>query len=72
MKQLTAMQELYEQLYGEFMPRKKCKLKPPFNFYRGNISPKDIFTLSTYPIEEINKLATREALDGCATSCEAF
>jgi len=57
--------------YGDFNPR-NSELKPPFNFYRGNLSPKDIFYLATLPLEEINKMATREKLDGCQESCEAF
>lgn len=57
--------------YGYFNPRNSA-LRPPFNFYRGNLSPNDIFYLSKQPVEQINKLAKREVLDGCATSCEAF
>jgi hypothetical protein len=57
--------------YGGFNPR-NVKLKPPFNFYRGNLSPKDIIILSKLPVNEIRKMATREKLDGCSESCEAF
>lgn len=57
--------------YGYLNPR-KSELLPPFNFYRGNLSPKDIFTLSLLPEHEIIKMAKREKLDSCAVSCEAF
>jgi hypothetical protein len=57
--------------YGHYMPR-KTELKPPFNFFRGNLSPKDILKLSKMPDEIINRYASREKLDGCSESCEAF
>jgi hypothetical protein len=57
--------------YGSFNPR-ACKLKPPFNFYRGNLSPKDIKVLSEMEDSLISKMASRQKLDGCSESCEAF
>lgn len=63
--------QLMTDRYGHFNPR-NTHLLPPFNFYRGNLSPKDILYLSTLPVEEITKMATREKLDSCSTSCEAF
>lgn len=57
--------------YGDYMPR-ESKLTPPFNFFRGNLSPVDIFRLSLFPEDEINKMANREKLDGCSESCEPF
>lgn len=59
--------------YGNINTRpSQQKLKPPFNFYRGNLSPKDIFTLAKLPDNEVNAMAKREKLDGCSESCEAF
>jgi hypothetical protein len=57
--------------YGSFNPR-NTTLKPPFNFYRGNLSPKDIFVLSEKPIDEIKRLTKTEKRNTCNESCEAF
>lgn len=57
--------------YGHFNPR-EVDLTPPFNFYRGNLSPKDILLLSTMPVDKIFEMAKREKLDGCSVSCEAW
>lgn len=50
----------------------QLSLKPPYNFYRGNLSPDDIIAISKYPDNEINKIAKTWKLDGCSESCEAY
>ena len=62
--------------YGYFMPREMIKLKPPFNFYRGNLSPKDILQMASVynslTQEQAEMFADVERQLGCGESCEAF
>lgn len=57
--------------YGLFNPR-NTNLKPPFNFYRGNMSTHDIAALSKLPDKKINKLVKNKKLNSCSESCEPF
>lgn len=57
--------------YGLFNPR-NTKLKPPFNFYRGNRSTHDIAALSKLSDEKIKELTKNEKISGCSESCEPF
>lgn len=63
--------QLMTDKYGNYNPR-NTNLNPPFNFYRGNLSPKDIFIVAELPEDQITAKAAREKLDGCSESCEAF
>jgi hypothetical protein len=62
--------------YGYFAPREMFKLKPPFNFYRGNLSPKDILKMAegygSLTMEQIEMFSELEKQNGCGESCEAF
>lgn len=57
--------------YGVLNPR-KTKLLPPFNFYRGNLSPDDILRLSKLPVAEIRRLTKGEKINRCEESCDGF
>ncbi len=57
--------------YGAFNPRNSA-LKPPFNFYRGNLSPKDILLLANKKDAEIIEISENKRLNGCGETCEAF
>lgn len=59
--------------YGHLKPRDGMRdMKPPFNFYRGNLSPKDILKLSDMQLEQLQLFAEDNRLNSCSESCEAF
>ncbi len=58
--------------YGQTNPR-PTKLKPPFNFFRGNLSADDIVKIADAKNEVlIEAMAVEQRLNGCGESCEAF
>ena len=59
--------------YGHIQSRKgNINMKPPFNFYRGNLSSKDILKLSEGDSEQLKLFASDNKLNSCSESCEAF
>lgn len=57
--------------YGHLNPR-NTSLKPPFNFFRGNLSPKDILAMVKLSPDELNNISLTEPQSSCSESCEAF
>jgi hypothetical protein len=57
--------------YGHLNPR-NLKLKPPYNFFRGNLSVQDIRELAPLPQEEIKRRMKQRKISACNESCEAF
>lgn len=59
--------------YGHIQNRPAAmRLKPPFNFYRGNLSVRFIRSLVNVPSKKINEMAKNHKLNGCSESCEAY
>lgn len=56
--------------YGHLNPR-NTELKPPFNFFRGNLSPKDILGMVKMEPEKLNQLSLQDPENDCSESCEA-
>lgn len=57
--------------YGNMNPR-NISLKPPFNFYRGNISPTHILEMVHLTDFELLKIVKKQKLNSCSESCEAY
>jgi hypothetical protein len=58
--------------YGMLNPR-DSELKPPFNFYRGNMHPREIVALAKkVSQEQIKQLSLYDEQYSCNESCEAF
>lgn len=65
--------QLMTEMYGDYNPR-DTHLLPPFNFFRGNVSPKDIIHVAEQTLEQI-QLFTASIDDrpgSCRLGCEAF
>lgn len=58
-------------LYGHLNPR-NTDLKPPFNFYRGNLNVSDIFELAKMKDRQLEIFAFKNDIGRCGESCEAF
>jgi hypothetical protein len=58
--------------YGHLNPR-NTNLKPPFNFYRGNLSPVDIIIMADRISQaELKQLSLFEEKYECGETCEPF
>jgi 3'-phosphoadenosine 5'-phosphosulfate sulfotransferase (PAPS reductase)/FAD synthetase len=58
--------------YGQINPR-PTELKPPFHFYRGNMSVGDIMTLALNQSQEkIKQMSLFDTVYSCGETCEPF
>jgi len=67
-KNLEWWQDMTDE-FGHMNPR-NTDLSPPFNFYRGNLSPADLVKVAQDLSLQLDLFAMEEKLDGCSESCE--
>lgn len=59
--------------YGDLAPRPaQKKMSPPFRFFRGNMSVRDIGLLAQTKDSQLEILDNYETANGCSESCEVF